>query len=95
MQSPLHLITWYPLFLVPAGIGWGAVWVSAGPQRIDLQLGADGYKTRWATTSYDTLDTLIAAEGLLPQARAVVAGIDLAFTAKAALGSRRPGTGKR
>ncbi len=33
------VVTWYPLFGLPAGIGWLAVWVSAGHKRIDLQAG--------------------------------------------------------
>ena len=39
VQNLLHLFTWYPLFAVPAGMGWLAVWVIAGHKRIDLQLG--------------------------------------------------------
>jgi SprT protein len=38
MESLLHLFTWYPLFAVPAGIGWGAVYV-AGGKNFDLQIG--------------------------------------------------------
>jgi len=38
MDALLHLFTWYPLFAVPAGIGWGAVYV-AGGKSFDLQLG--------------------------------------------------------
>ena len=38
MDALLHLFTWYPLFAVPAGIGWGAVYVSGG-KNFDLQLG--------------------------------------------------------
>ncbi len=38
MDALLHLFTWYPLFAVPAGIGWGAVFVSGG-KNFDLQLG--------------------------------------------------------
>ena len=39
MQSAFDIIAWYPLFGVPAFIGWGAVWVSAGARRVDLQFG--------------------------------------------------------
>lgn len=39
MQSLSDIVTWYPLFGIPAGIGFAAVWVSAGAQRIDLQMG--------------------------------------------------------
>ena len=39
METLLHLFTWYPLFGIPAGVGWMAVWVSAGNKRIDLQRG--------------------------------------------------------
>ena len=38
MDALLHLFTWYPLFAVPAGMGWGAVYVSGG-KNFDLQLG--------------------------------------------------------
>ena len=38
MEGLLHLFTWYPLFAVPAGIGWGAVYVSGG-KNFDLQIG--------------------------------------------------------
>ena len=38
MDALLHLFTWYPLFAVPAGVGWGAVYVSGG-KNFDLQLG--------------------------------------------------------
>jgi hypothetical protein len=38
VDALLHLFTWYPLFAVPAGIGWGAVYVSGG-KNFDLQLG--------------------------------------------------------
>ena len=39
MRSFTDIVMWYPLFGIPAGIGFAAVWVSAGVQRIDLQLG--------------------------------------------------------
>jgi hypothetical protein len=38
VDALLHLFTWYPLFAVPAGMGWGAVYVSGG-KNFDLQLG--------------------------------------------------------
>lgn len=38
MDSLLHLITWYPLFAIPAGIGWTAVYVTGG-KAFDLQVG--------------------------------------------------------
>ncbi len=38
MDSLLHLLTWYPLFAVPAGIGWFAVYVTGG-KSFDLQVG--------------------------------------------------------
>jgi hypothetical protein len=38
MDSLLHLFTWYPLFAVPAGIGWFAVYVTGG-KSFDLQVG--------------------------------------------------------
>jgi hypothetical protein len=38
VDALLHLFTWYPLFAVPAGIGWGAVYVSGG-RNFDLQIG--------------------------------------------------------
>lgn len=38
MDALLHFFTWYPLFAVPAGIGWGAVYVSGG-KNFDLQVG--------------------------------------------------------
>ncbi len=39
MDALIAIVTWYPLFGVPAGLGWLAVWVSAGHKRIDLQAG--------------------------------------------------------
>lgn len=39
MEKILHLVSWYPLFGIPAGVGWVAVWASAGHKRIDLQRG--------------------------------------------------------
>ena len=39
MRSFTDIVMWYPLFGIPAGIGFAAVWVSAGVQRMDLQLG--------------------------------------------------------
>ena len=39
MEKILHLVSWYPLFGIPAGVGWLAIWVSAGHKRIDLQRG--------------------------------------------------------
>jgi len=39
MIDLLHLFTWYPLFGIPAGMGWLAVWVIAGHKRIDMQVG--------------------------------------------------------
>ncbi len=38
MEGLLHLFTWYPLFAVPAGMGWAAVYVSGG-RNFDLQVG--------------------------------------------------------
>ncbi len=38
VEALLHLFTWYPLFAVPAGMGWGAVYVSGG-KNFDLQVG--------------------------------------------------------
>jgi hypothetical protein len=38
MNDLLHLITWYPLFGIPAGIGWTAVYVTGG-KNFDLQVG--------------------------------------------------------
>ncbi|MDX1593478.1 MAG: hypothetical protein R3298_04465 [Gammaproteobacteria bacterium] len=38
MEGLLHLFTWYPLFAVPAGMGWAAVYVSGG-RNFDLQTG--------------------------------------------------------
>jgi CelD/BcsL family acetyltransferase involved in cellulose biosynthesis len=50
--SPGHL-------LLRSGIEWA---LSAGMATIDLQLGADEYKRRWATGSYDTLRVVAAAD---------------------------------
>lgn len=38
MENLHHVLTWYPLFGIPAGIAWVAVYVSAG-KRFDLQTG--------------------------------------------------------
>ena len=88
MQSPLHLITWYPLFLVPAGIGWGAVWVSAGNSRIDLQFGDKALLVLpWLA--------LCAVSVLVPQGKTLAnfaevvllsASVPLAFIVRTAIG---------
>lgn len=41
MDVLYDLVKWYPLFGIPAGISWVAVWVSAG-KRFDLQPGDRG-----------------------------------------------------
>lgn len=47
----------------------------AGLRRMDMLVGDDEYKRRWATGSYDTASVLAATPGLLPAARTAVSGI--------------------
>ncbi len=51
--SPGHL-------LLRAGLDWA---IGAGVETLDLQLGSDLYKRRWATSSYDTVRVVGATHG--------------------------------
>ncbi|MCP5025048.1 MAG: GNAT family N-acetyltransferase [Actinomycetia bacterium] len=52
--------TWSPgHLLLRAGLEWAT---TNGLSTIDLQLGADEYKRRWATDAYDTLQLVAAAD---------------------------------
>lgn len=46
--------------------------------RIDLQLGGDNYKTRWATGSVDTVATTIGQRGTQHRHRLLTTGLELA-----------------
>ncbi len=67
-HSPGHL-------LLRAGVDWA---VTAGLTAIDLQLGADRYKTLWATGGYDTVDLVVAGTGALGPARRVIEATEAA-----------------
>lgn len=79
--------------MLRAVVDWAA---AAGCHTVDLQLGDDPYKLRWSSGTYDTIGVTAAAPGRLAPARAVLAGVDGAFRARAALtarvGQRRPRT---
>lgn len=79
-RSPGHI-------LLRAGVDWAA---ARGFDRLDLQLGADQYKMRWATGTYDTVGVTAArSPGGLARASATIAAAEAGFTARAALLRRR------
>jgi CelD/BcsL family acetyltransferase involved in cellulose biosynthesis len=58
----------------------GAQWaIEAGHASVDLQLGGDHYKRRWATDSYDTLGVVGADPTRLARARAALGAIEVAY----------------
>jgi CelD/BcsL family acetyltransferase involved in cellulose biosynthesis len=66
--SPGHL-------LLRAGIDWA---LASGLDRIDLQLGADQYKTSWSTGSYDTFEVVVSEPRSLLGARLLLGGVESA-----------------
>lgn len=57
--------------------------IDSGYTTLDLQLGGDLYKQRWATGSYDTVDVVAAtSERRLVRARATLAAVESAFQIK-------------
>ena len=71
--------------LMAAGIDWA---VERGVASIDLQLGDDLYKRRWATGGYDTLDAVIARDARnVRRARLTMASAELAHRGRRAVGS--------
>ncbi len=80
-RSPGHL-------LLRAGVDWAT---AAGYDRFDLQLGADQYKMRWASGSYDTVSVIAArTSARLSRARGTIAAVEVGFTTRARLPRRRP-----
>ena len=76
--SPGHL-------LLRAGVEWA---ISAGLATVDLQLGADEYKQRWADGAYDTLRVIGAADRRrLRAGRAALGLVDTAFDVRRRLSS--------
>lgn len=67
-SSPGHL-------LLRAAVDWG---VDQGLDELDLQLGADRYKTSWATGSRDTFEGVIAAPRTAVVAGPVLHGVESA-----------------
>ena len=74
--SPGHL-------LLRAGVDWA---MSAGVATIDLQLGADEYKRRWADDAYDTVRVIAAPDpARLRSGRLALGAIDAAFDVRTRL----------
>jgi alpha-maltose-1-phosphate synthase len=66
--SPGHL-------LLRSGIDWA---LASDVDRIDLQLGADQYKTSWSTSSYDTFEVVVSEPRSMRGARLLLGGIESA-----------------
>ncbi|MGB5760783.1 MAG: GNAT family N-acetyltransferase [Acidimicrobiales bacterium] len=62
--------------LAEHGVQWT---IDTGHAVMDLQLGGDQYKRRWATGSYDTLGVVAAAPKRLARARATLGTIEVAY----------------
>ena len=71
--------------LAEQGIQWA---IDRGLTVVDLQLGGDRYKRRWATDSYDTLGVVAATPSRLTRARAALATIEVAYELKRRVRSR-------
>lgn len=59
--------------LLRGGVDWA---IDAGVATIDLQLGADHYKTTWSNGSVDTFEVLIGPSGRLGAAAAAVRSVE-------------------
>lgn len=68
-----------------AGMNWA---ISAGLDRVDLQLGADPYKLAWSTHSHDTVQITAAAPNRLLAAQRLLHSIDIAHRSRQQLRSR-------
>ncbi len=62
--------------LAEHGVQWT---IDRGHSVIDLQLGGDQYKRRWATDGYDTLGIVAAGPKRLTRARATLGTIEVAY----------------
>lgn len=79
--SPGHL-------LLRAGVEWV---LDSGVATIDLQLGGDEYKLRWADGAYDTLGVIGAtSEGRLRLGRAALGAIDGGYDVRRRMARLRP-----
>lgn len=74
--------------LAEQGVQWA---IDRGATAVDLQLGGDQYKRRWATSSYDTLGVVATTPRRLLRARAALGMIEVAFETKRRLRPRVPG----
>ena len=75
-HSPGHL-------LLRAGVDWAT---AAGFDRLDLQLGGDEYKMRWAFETYDTIGvTAAASPRALARLTTTVAAVDTGFRVRSHL----------
>lgn len=78
-HSPGHLLT-------AAGIDWA---IGAGVDTIDLQLGTDLYKRRWATRTYRTVEIVVAPSSRVAAVRRRLRIRELARRAAVGLADRR------
>ncbi len=67
------------LLLMDRGVQWAA---EEGIHCIDWQLGADPYKLRWSTDTYDTFNVVAGAPGRVAAVRPVLSAVDVAHHAK-------------
>lgn len=67
-SSPGHL-------LLRAAVDWA---ITTGLSELDLQLGSDQYKTRWATRSDDTFEAVVSEPRLARAAPLVLSGVETA-----------------
>jgi CelD/BcsL family acetyltransferase involved in cellulose biosynthesis len=67
------------LLLMDRGVQWAA---DSGIGRIDWQLGADPYKLRWATSSYDTFNIVAGNPVRTKAARSLLTAFDVAYDLK-------------
>jgi CelD/BcsL family acetyltransferase involved in cellulose biosynthesis len=67
------------LLLMDRGVQWAA---DLGIGRIDWQLGADPYKLRWATSSYDTFNIVAGNPARAKAARPLLTAFDVAYDLK-------------
>ena len=79
--SPGQLLTQH-------GIQWA---IDSGVTSIDLQLGGDQYKMRWADRTYDTLDVVATGPNRQTITRALLASTEVAYDTLNRLRSSRPG----
>ncbi|MFW2380185.1 MAG: GNAT family N-acetyltransferase [Acidimicrobiales bacterium] len=67
------------LLLMDHGVQWAA---DQGLGRVDWQLGADPYKLRWATDTYDTFTVMAGPPARIRAARPVLSAVEVAYNLK-------------